>query len=75
MLSPTLPDIEMPKMGGIECTGEIRKIEAERTKAQRIPIIAVTANARTAQIQEVSGCCPLEALRASKRLMNVSLYC
>lgn len=75
MLSPTLPDIEMPKMGGIECTGEIRKMEAEQTKAQRIPIIAVTANARTAQIQEVSGYCPLEALRASKRLIIVSLYC
>jgi len=44
----------MPKMGGIECTGEIRKLEAGNSTLRRIPVIAVTANARAAQIQEVS---------------------
>ncbi|RJQ65012.1 MAG: response regulator [Desulfobacteraceae bacterium] len=42
-------DIQMPKMNGLECTGRIRKLEAESGTVggsrPRIPIIAMTANA------------------------------
>jgi len=39
-----LMDIQMPVMGGVEATGEIRKLEAELSFPY-IPIIALTANA------------------------------
>lgn len=38
----------MPIMGGLECTRQIRRRNID------IPIIAVTANARSEQVQEVS---------------------
>lgn len=37
-------DIQMPEMGGLEATVEIRKIE-KRNGSKRVPIVAVTANA------------------------------
>ncbi len=39
-----LMDIQMPIMGGVEATGEIRKLETE-SSSPYIPIIALTANA------------------------------
>jgi CheY-like chemotaxis protein len=39
-----LMDIQMPEMGGIEATQQIREIEAKRS-LRKTPIIAVTANA------------------------------
>lgn len=47
MADNNLADIEMPVMGGLECAREIRK------RAIDIPICAVTANAREAQLQQV----------------------
>jgi CheY-like chemotaxis protein len=41
-------DIEMPKMSGLECAREIRRLNIQT------PIIAVTANARSEQVKEVS---------------------
>ncbi|KAI2470154.1 hypothetical protein F4781DRAFT_442159 [Annulohypoxylon bovei var. microspora] len=58
-LSLILMDIEMPIQDGLTCTRKIR--ELERTgdlKGPRIPIIAVSANARMEQILEAkaAGC-------------------
>jgi len=39
-----LMDVQMPVMGGIESTKEIRKFESEHPDKKRIPIIALTAN-------------------------------
>lgn len=40
-----LMDENMPRMTGIEATGEIRKIEKEENRESSVPIIALTANA------------------------------
>lgn len=38
-------------MNGLDCTREIRKLEAEGKLTGHVPIIAVTANARAEQVQ------------------------
>ncbi|KAI9645299.1 hypothetical protein NHQ30_006034 [Ciborinia camelliae] len=45
-----LMDLEMPVMDGLTCVQEIRKWEREGKVKGRIPVIAVTANARSEQI-------------------------
>jgi CheY-like chemotaxis protein len=45
-----LMDLEMPIMDGITATSEIRRLEGEG-KSRRIPIIAVTGNARQEYIE------------------------
>ncbi|KAK6523050.1 hypothetical protein TWF281_002472 [Arthrobotrys megalospora] len=52
-LTVILMDVEMPVMDGLKATGEIRKLEAEGSLVRRIPIIAVTANARPEQIRQM----------------------
>jgi CheY-like chemotaxis protein len=42
-LDAVLMDCQMPRLGGIDATGEIRKLEAAETRAPT-PIIALTAN-------------------------------
>jgi len=49
-LSVILMDLEMPVMDGLTCVRRIREMEAEGLIHGRIPIIAVTANARDEQI-------------------------
>ena len=39
-----LMDIQMPVMGGVECTSELRKMSSQR-KHERLPVVAMTANA------------------------------
>lgn len=49
-LSVILMDLEMPIMDGLTCVRTIRQWEAEHLIRGRLPIIAVTANARGEQI-------------------------
>lgn len=49
-LSIILMDVEMPVLGGLECTRRIRQLEETHEIKRRVPIIAVTANARSQQI-------------------------
>ena len=49
-LGVVLMDKEMPVMDGLQCTSQIRKFEAEGLLNRHVPIIAVTANARSEQI-------------------------
>ncbi|KAK7209820.1 hypothetical protein V2G26_016998 [Clonostachys chloroleuca] len=57
-----LMDIEMPILDGLSCTRQIRELEQDGSvfcaSGGRIPIIAVTANARPEQIMEAkqAGC-------------------
>ncbi|KAL8413790.1 hypothetical protein RB594_005145 [Gaeumannomyces avenae] len=58
-LSVILMDMEMPTMDGLTCTREIRGLEARgKIVGGRIPIIAVSANARMEQVLEAkaAGC-------------------
>ena len=49
-ISVILMDQEMPIMDGLTCTKEIRKLEAKGDVTSHVPIVAVTANARSEQI-------------------------
>lgn len=58
-LSMILIDIEMPIQDGLTCTRNIRELErAGKIVGGRVPIIAVSANARMEQILEAkeAGC-------------------
>ncbi|KAK6533301.1 hypothetical protein TWF694_002254 [Orbilia ellipsospora] len=52
-LSLVLMDVEMPVMDGLTCSKRIRELQAEGSLLRHIPIIAVTANARQAQIDKM----------------------
>ena len=45
-----LTDCHMPEMDGYEFTGAIRKLEAEAGDEERIPIVAITANALQGEV-------------------------
>ena len=49
-ISVILMDQEMPVMDGLTCTKEIRRLEEKGAVISHVPIIAVTANARSEQI-------------------------
>ncbi|KAF3122421.1 hypothetical protein TWF594_002837 [Orbilia oligospora] len=52
-LSLILMDVEMPVMDGLTCSRQIRELQAEGSILGHIPIVAVTANARQAQIDRM----------------------
>lgn len=52
-LSLILMDAEMPVMGGLEAARAIRRLEREGEISAHIPIIAVSANARPEQMNEM----------------------
>ncbi|KAF2398549.1 hypothetical protein EJ06DRAFT_480218 [Trichodelitschia bisporula] len=47
-----LMDVEMPVMDGLTCTRRIRDLEREGKLAMRMPILAVSANARGEQLRQ-----------------------
>ena len=49
-LSVVLLDLEMPVMGGLTCVRHIRERQANGQVVSHVPVIAVTANARSEQI-------------------------
>lgn len=49
-LTVILMDLEMPIMDGLTCVRKIRSLEEEGLVTYHLPIIAVTANARTEQV-------------------------
>jgi CheY-like chemotaxis protein len=49
-LSVVLMDLEMPVMDGLTCVKKIRLLQTEGTIVSHVPVIAVTANARSEQI-------------------------
>jgi CheY-like chemotaxis protein len=51
-VSVVLMDIEMPVMDGLACARKIREAQARGDITGRLPIIAVSANARYEQISE-----------------------
>ncbi|KAF2440887.1 hypothetical protein P171DRAFT_465568 [Karstenula rhodostoma CBS 690.94] len=51
-LSLILMDWEMPVMDGLTCVREIRKLQAQGIIRGHIPVIAVTANARSEQVAQ-----------------------
>jgi CheY-like chemotaxis protein/two-component sensor histidine kinase len=50
-ISIILMDVEMPVMNGLECTRKIREAEHEGLILRRLPIVAVSANAREGQVR------------------------
>jgi CheY-like chemotaxis protein len=49
-LSVILMDVEMPVMDGLTCTRKIRELQSTGHIIEHIPIIAVSANARSEQV-------------------------
>ena len=50
-ISIILMDVEMPVMNGLECTRKIREAENSGLILRRLPIVAVSANAREGQVR------------------------
>lgn len=51
-LDVVLMDLEMPIMGGLECVGKIRAMEQAGEMQGHLPVIVVSANARSKQVEE-----------------------
>lgn len=49
-LSVVLMDLEMPVLGGLGCVKQIRELQRGGQLKSHVPVIAVTANARSEQI-------------------------
>jgi signal transduction histidine kinase/CheY-like chemotaxis protein len=54
-LDVVLMDSEMPVMSGLECVRQIRFMEKQGALVGRVPVIAITANARPEQVNELMG--------------------
>lgn len=55
-LAIVLMDLEMPVMDGLTCIKKIRELQREGVIVKHIPVIAVTANARSEQIAVAKDC-------------------
>ena len=55
-LDVILMDCEMPVMDGLTCVRNIRELESKGEIVGRLPIIAVSANARVEQVNQAMEC-------------------
>lgn len=71
-LSIILMDLEMPVMDGLTCVRKIREMEAEGAIKGHIPVIAVTANARSEHIVAAknSGIVSTDTLKGKEGIAN-----
>jgi CheY-like chemotaxis protein len=70
-VSVILMDLEMPVMGGMECTRRIRQLQAQGELNRHVPIIAVSANARDAHVSEALGCGMDNAIAKPFRIADI----
>ncbi|TKX25946.1 histidine kinase-like protein 2 [Elsinoe australis] len=70
-LSVILMDVEMPVMDGLSCAAEIRRYQSEGLIVSHIPIIAVSANARTEQVGQALQCGMDDAISKPFRIVDL----
>ncbi|KAF4549403.1 Histidine kinase-, DNA gyrase B-, and HSP90-like ATPase-like protein 4 [Elsinoe fawcettii] len=70
-LSVILMDVEMPVMDGLSCAKEIRRFQEEGLIAGHIPIIAVSANARSEQVGQALKCGMDDAISKPFRIVDL----
>ncbi|GAB7343619.1 hypothetical protein MBLNU457_1616t2 [Dothideomycetes sp. NU457] len=70
-LGVVLMDIEMPVMDGITCAERIRDLEKAGQIEGRLPIIAVSANARTEQVGQALACGMDDAIAKPFRIVDL----
>lgn len=70
-LSVVLMDIEMPVMDGLNCTRRIRELERDGKIVGHLPIIAVTANARRGQVEQMKEAGMDDAVFKPFRIMDL----
>lgn len=68
-LSVVLMDQEMPIMDGLTCTRKIREFEREGKFVRHVPVIAVTANARSEQIETAMSAGMVSRMRILKSML------
>jgi len=70
-LDVILMDVEMPIMDGITCARRIRELQAQGLLSGHVPIIAVSANARTEQIGAAVGAGMDDAIAKPFRVVDL----
>ncbi|KAF2219000.1 hypothetical protein BDZ85DRAFT_61750 [Elsinoe ampelina] len=70
-LSIILMDVEMPIMDGLTCAARIRQLQGEGKIQGHIPIIAVSANARSEQVGEALKCGMDDAISKPFRIVDL----
>jgi len=70
-LSIVLMDVEMPVMDGITCAAKIRELEKQGAIEAHLPIIAVSANARTEQVGQALACGMDDAIAKPFRIVDL----
>lgn len=73
-LGVVLMDQEMPVMDGLTATRKIRELEAQGKLTGHVPIIAVTANARSEQIQAARDAGMVSGIRTHPRTHHNSFH-
>ena len=66
-------DIEMPVMNGLECTRKFREAGSEGRIEKHLPVVAVSANAREAQVRCTIECGVDDAISRPFRVADLTL--